>query len=82
MGTFVVFGVFPLSLQYLTGCLLVKAFIAATSLHLFLNTSLSDGVIDATKKGKVCVASFFIAYNLYDTLYASKKAVAPKEKKS
>jgi hypothetical protein len=55
---------------------MLSAFIAATSMHLFLNTSLSDGVIEAEKKGKVCVASFFMVYNLYETLYASTKAVA------
>jgi len=62
---------------------MLSAFIAATTLHLWLNTSLSDGVVDATKKGKVCVAAFFIVYNLYDTLYASKKAApAGKTKKA
>lgn len=62
---------------------MLSAFIAATMLHLWINTSLSDGVVDATKKGKVCVAAFFIVYNLYDTLLASKnEAPAEKTKKS
>lgn len=50
------------------------AFIGSTCLHLFLNTSLSDGVIDAKPKARVCLALFFIVSNLYTTLYASKSA--------
>lgn len=42
-----------------------SAFIAATFYHLFMNTSLSDGVVDASKKAHVLVALWFIVYGLY-----------------
>jgi hypothetical protein len=60
---------------------MLSAFVAATALHLYLNTSLSAGVIDAPKKGKVCVAAFFILYHLYDALYKGKTSSADKKKK-
>lgn len=43
---------------------MVSAAVAATFYHLFLSTSLSDGIKDADKKAHVMVAVFFIAYNL------------------
>ena len=55
------------------------AFIGATCLHLFLNTSLSDGVIDAKPKARVCLALFFIISNLYTTFYGA--GAVKKEKK-
>lgn len=62
---------------------MLSAFIAATTLHLWVNTSMSDGVVDATKKSKVCVAAFFIVYNLYETLFASTTpATTQKTKKA
>jgi len=50
---------------------MLSAWIGATYLHLFLNTSMSEGVVDATKKAKVCMAAFFILFNLYDTFVAN-----------
>lgn len=41
-----------------------SAFVAALCYHLFVSTSLSDGMVDAPKKAQVCVASFFILYGL------------------
>lgn len=38
---------------------MVSAFIAATGYHLFLNTTLSEGVIEPEKKAQVVVAVFF-----------------------
>lgn len=46
---------------------MLSAFIAATCFHLFLNTSLSEGVIDAKPKAHICMVVFFIIYNLYYT---------------
>lgn len=59
---------------------MISAFIAAASLHLFLNTSLSDGVVDAKKKAKVAVAAFFVAYKIFDTFYTSKQSASKKKK--
>ena len=42
-----------------------SAFVGTTFLHLFLNTSLSDGVKDAKMKGQVIVSTWFILYGLY-----------------
>jgi len=39
---------------------MVTSFIGATSYHLFLNTSLSDGCIDAKNKAHVHMAVFFV----------------------
>jgi hypothetical protein len=46
---------------------MMSAFIGATFYHLFVNTQLSAGVVDVSKKAQVIVATFFIAYNLYYT---------------
>jgi hypothetical protein len=43
---------------------MISSAIAAAFYHLFLNTSMSDGIKDAAKKAHVLVAIFFIAYNL------------------
>ena len=42
------------------------AFFAAAGIHLFLSTSLSDGVQDAEKKAQLMMALYFIASNLYN----------------
>jgi hypothetical protein len=59
-----------------------SAFIAATFYHLFLNTSLSAGVLDAPKKAHVIVALWFILYGLYSAgiFTAPAKELAPVEK--
>mmetsp|Transcript_33602 Transcript_33602/g.77518 ORF Transcript_33602/g.77518 Transcript_33602/m.77518 type:complete len:92 (+) Transcript_33602:518-793(+) len=44
------------------------ALIGAAAYHLFVNTKLTDGVIDAPQKGQVLVASFFISVSLVDLL--------------
>ena len=41
-----------------------SAFVAATCYHIFVSTSLSDGIPDAAKKAQVLVACFFILYGL------------------
>lgn len=46
---------------------MLSALIAATCLHFFMGTGLSDGVIDAKKKAQVIMAVYFIVYNLYST---------------
>jgi len=53
---------------------MLTALIAATCFHLYINTSLSDGCIDATKKAKVYVALFFIATGLISALDLSSKS--------
>ncbi|CAB9497818.1 expressed unknown protein [Seminavis robusta] len=59
---------------------MLSAFIGATSLHLFLNTSLSEGIIDGTKKAKVCMAAFFILHSYYENFF--KPAPAADKKKT
>ena len=44
---------------------MLSAFIAATAFHIFVNTSLSEGVINAKDKAHICMTVFFILYNLY-----------------
>jgi hypothetical protein len=59
---------------------MVSAAIAATFYHLFLNTSLSDGIKHADQKAHVLVAVFFIAYNLstaFPTLKSPPVHTAP-----
>ena len=43
---------------------MITALVAATFYHLFLSTSLSDGVVSADKKAHLMVAEFFIVYSL------------------
>lgn len=45
------------------------AFVGAAFYHLFLHTSLSEGVVDPSKKAQVLVAYFFIAHNIYTTFF-------------
>lgn len=61
---------------------MLSALIGATCVHLFLSTSLSDGVIDAKKKAQVGLAVFFIGYNLYSTFGSQLFAPAAKESSS
>lgn len=56
---------------------MLSALIAATCLHLFMGTGLSDGVIDAKKKAQVVMAVYFIVYNLYST-FAPKYSASAK----
>lgn len=58
-----------------------SALIAAACLHLFMNTGLSNGVVDAAKKAQLMMAIFFIASNLNTAfpLASSIKFVVKKE---
>jgi hypothetical protein len=56
---------------------MISALCGATFYHLFVNTSLSDGVLEASKKAQVIIACFFIAYNMYYT-FTPVAAAAPK----
>lgn len=47
---------------------MLSAFIAATCFHLFMNTSLSQDVVQAKSQGQIAMALFFIAYNLYSNV--------------
>jgi hypothetical protein len=61
---------------------LFKAFIGATTLHLFLNTSMSDGCINAKSKAQVYLALFFIAVGVVEALgLSAKKEKVVKTKK-
>lgn len=44
---------------------MISALVGATFYHLFLSTSLSDGVVSADKKAHLLVAEFFVVYALY-----------------
>lgn len=44
---------------------MVTAFMAASFYHLFTQTSISAGVIDASKKAHMIIAVFFIVTNMY-----------------
>lgn len=52
-----------------------SALIAATFFHLFLHTSLSEGVVNAADKARVLIVVFFIALNL-SSAFPSAKAAA------
>lgn len=62
---------------------MLSALVAATTLHLFLSTPLSEGVIDAKKKAQVHVVVFFIGVGLINAFgFNAKKqpvTVAKKE---
>lgn len=63
---------------------MLTAAVAATALHLFLNTPLSEGCIDAKKKAHVHIAAFFIAVGLVNALGLAApppKAVSVKKDK-
>ena len=51
-----------------------SALIAAAFFHLFLHTSLSDGVVNAADKARVLIVVFFIALNLSSAFPTSKPA--------
>ena len=60
---------------------MMTAFVGATCFHLYLNSSLSDGCINAPIKAKIFVALFFISVSLVNTLGLSiKKAVSTETK--
>jgi len=52
---------------------MLSALVAATFLHLFLNTSLSDGIIDAKQKAHAHITAFFIIVGLVTNLDLSAK---------
>lgn len=59
-----------------------SAFIASTCFHFFINTSLSDGVIEPVKKAQLLIAVYFIIHNVYATYFKSVgKAHVNTEKK-
>lgn len=53
------------------------ALTAAAAAHLFLSTSLSDGVEDAQKKAQLCMALYFIASNLDATFPGAIRGLIP-----
>ncbi|KAL7581326.1 hypothetical protein ACA910_006086 [Epithemia clementina (nom. ined.)] len=53
------------------------ALCAATCFHLFINTSLSDGVAKAADKAQLIMAFYFILHNVYTTFLASEASPAP-----
>ena len=58
------------------------ALVAATCFHLFINTSISDGVIDAKKKAHVHLSAFFIITGLISAFdLTTRKVVVSKVKK-
>lgn len=60
---------------------MMTAFVGATCFHFYLNSSLSEGCIDAKIKAKIFVALFFIAVSLVNTLGLKMKTVAPSDSK-
>jgi hypothetical protein len=59
---------------------MISAFLGATFYHIFLNTTLSKGVMNASKKAHAVVAIFFIFYHLYVT-FRSKHSKEHQESK-
>jgi len=59
---------------------MLTAFVAATFYHLFVNTSLSDGVKEAPKKAHVIIAIFFIAYHVYTAEWNNPKLTTSEKK--
>jgi hypothetical protein len=55
---------------------MTSAMMAATFYHVFNHTSLSDGVIDASKKAHLVITLFFIAYHLWYTFGGHTNAAA------
>ena len=60
---------------------MMTALIGAACFHLYINTSLSDGCIDAKSKAKVFVALFFVSVGLINALDLTKKVEVTKAKK-
>jgi len=61
---------------------MITAAMAATTVNLFLSTPLSDGCIEAEKKARACVATFFITVGLVNALshFQAPKSEALKKK--
>lgn len=57
------------------------AFVGALCFHLYMNTSMSDGCIDAKKKAQVFMALYFIATALVNALGLAAKKTVVKAKK-
>lgn len=53
---------------------MLTAFVGATCFHLYLNTSLSEGCVDAKAKAHVFMTLFFIAVGIVNTLGLSASA--------
>uniref|UniRef100_A0A7S2MRV2 Uncharacterized protein n=1 Tax=Helicotheca tamesis TaxID=374047 RepID=A0A7S2MRV2_9STRA len=53
---------------------MMTALVASTCLHLFLNTGLSEGVIDAKEKAHVHIAAYFIIVGLVTNLNLTVKS--------
>lgn len=51
-----------------------SALIAASFFHLFLHTSLSEGVVNAADKARILIVIFFIALNLSSAFPMAKPA--------
>ena len=59
---------------------MMSALVGAAGYHLYLNTSLSDGCINAKDKARLHVGLFFIAVGLINTLQIAKKEVSKGKK--
>lgn len=59
---------------------MVSALTGAAMFHIFLSTSLSDGVVDAKKKAHFCLAAYFIVAGLAKGLGYIDAAVAAVKK--
>lgn len=53
---------------------MISALIAATFYHLFVNTSLSHGVVDASKKAHVVVATGFVLHHFVKAFHMPTKS--------
>ena len=47
---------------------MLSAFIAASCFHMFMSTSISDGIVEAKAQGQIAMAFFFIAYAFYSNI--------------
>jgi hypothetical protein len=62
---------------------MLSAFVAALSFHLFINTSMSDGIKDAKLKAHVAVSTWFILHGWYQAgIFNLAPAPAPKKEKT
>lgn len=61
---------------------MLSAFIAATSFHFFMSTSLSEGVTEAKSQGQIAMALFFIAYAFYSNILGMLMPSKSSEEKS
>jgi hypothetical protein len=60
---------------------MTTALIAATSFHLFMNSSYREGVMNAKEKAQLNIALFFIATGLLATIKDTKKVTVSAVKK-